>query len=52
MHKNRHLSQHGGLSAGKLVMPIILVLAVLHLSIILLIININTSSSQLSVIMQ
>lgn len=52
MHKNRHLSQHGGLSAGKLVMPIILTLAVLHLSIILLIININTSSSQLSIIMQ
>ena len=52
MRKNRHLSQHGGLSAGKLVMPIILTLAALHLSIILLIININTSSSQLSIIMQ
>ena len=52
MKKDRPLSHSGGLYAGKLIMPIMLILAALHLIIITLILSINTTSAQLSTIMQ
>lgn len=52
MHRNQSVNHPGGLSAGKLVLPLMLLLTLLHLLIIMLILNINTVSAQLSVINQ
>lgn len=50
--KNTLQRRVGGISANKLVMPIVLALSVLHVMIVVVIILINTSSSQLSTLMQ
>lgn len=48
MKKNMARKKVGGMSANRLVMPIVVVLAILHVTIITLIMMINTSSSALS----
>ncbi|MGX8706499.1 MAG: hypothetical protein ACSW8J_07965, partial [bacterium] len=52
MKRSDALARVGGLSVSRLVMPVVLTLAVLHLIVIALIVMINTSSAQLSAIMR